>query len=95
MTQMSLVHEPVALHPKNLPSSLKPLVDSQFSAFMQEQSTDSSLDFIKKLDNHWGTKIYDVMPEWKETYESNIQDSQIEKDYDLYRRTLEYVKKIR
>ena len=95
MTQMSLVHEPAALHPKNLPSALKPLVDSQFSAFIDEQSNDSSLEFIKKLDKHWNTKIYDVMPEWQKVYDGDIQNTQIEKDHDLYRRTLEYIKEIR
>lgn len=94
MTQMSLVHEPEALHPKNLPSVLKPLVDKRFWSFIDLNPTDSSLDFIKKLDNHWNTKIFDYMPEWKEVYEQNLQLDQIEKDYELYRRTLDYTQKI-
>tara|TARA_Y100001937_G_scaffold112621_1_gene160397 strand:- start:1082 stop:2230 length:1149 start_codon:yes stop_codon:yes gene_type:complete len=94
MTQMSLVHEPAALHPKNLPTSLKHLVDKKFKAFIDEQSTDSSIEFVKKLDKHWNTKIYDYMPEWKDVYLNNTVLSQTEKDYDLYRRTLEYIKEI-
>ena len=94
MTQMSLVHEPAALHPKNLPSALKSLVDEQFHSFIQEPSTDSSIEFIKKLDGHWNTKIYDYMPEWKDVYDNNVQINQMEKDHDLYRRTLDYTKKI-
>ena len=94
MTQMSLVHEPVALHPKNLPSALKSLVDEQFRSFIEEPSTDSSIEFIKKLDGHWNTKIYDYMPEWKDVYDNNVKINQMERDHDLYRRTLDYTKKI-
>lgn len=94
MTQMSLVHEPEALHPKNLPSALKPLVAEKFNSFIREPSTDSSISFIKKLDDHWNTKIYDVMPEWKEVYHNNIETTQIERDHAVYRSTLEYTKKI-
>ena len=94
MTQMALVHEPVALHPKNLPGVLKPLVDERFHSFIEPSATDSSIDFIKKLDSHWNTKISDYMPEWKEVYDNNIQTDQIEKDYELYRRTLDYTQKI-
>lgn len=94
MTQMSLVHEPEALHPKNLPSALKPLVHKKFHLFIQDPSTDSSLAFIKKLDNHWNTKIYECMPEWKDVYNNNLAETRFEKDHDLYRRTLEHIKKI-
>lgn len=94
MTQMSLVHKPAALHPKNLPSALKPLVHKKFHSFIQDPSTDSSLAFIKKLDNHWNTKIYECMPEWKDVYYNNAKINQMERDHELYRRTLEYVKKI-
>ena len=94
MTQMSLVHEPEALHPKNLPCALKPLVAEKFNSFIREPSTDSSISFIKKLDDHWNTKIYDVMPEWKEVYHNNIETTQIERDHAVYRSTLEYTKKI-
>jgi MoaA/NifB/PqqE/SkfB family radical SAM enzyme len=94
MTQMSLVHNPEALHPKNLPSALKHLVDPRFVSFLQENKTDSCLEFIKKLDKHWNTKIYDVMPEWKEVYDNNGAKDTLEKDYDLYRSTLEYINKI-
>ena len=94
MTQMSLVHEPVALHPKNLPSALKTLVDKKYQSIISEASNDNSLDFIKKLDAHWGTKIYDVMPEWKNVYDKNAQTDQIERDHDIYRRTLAYLKEI-
>lgn len=94
MTQMSLVHEPVPLHPKNLPSSLKPLVDPRFHSFIQEDSTDSSIEFIKKLDSHWNTKIYDYMPEWRDVYVKQVEKNQMERDYDLYRRTLDHVGKI-
>ena len=94
MTQMSLVHEPEPLHPKNLPSALKPLVDKQFHSFIQEPSTDSSIEFVKKLDKHWNTRIYDYMPEWKDVYDNNVQINQMERDHDLYRRTLDYTKKI-
>ena len=94
MTQMSLVHEPVPLHPKNLPSSLKPLVDTRFHSFIQEESTDSSIEFIKKLDSHWNTKIYDYMPEWRDVYVKQVEKNQMERDYDLYRRTLDHVGKI-
>ena len=34
------------------------------------------------------------MPEWKEVYNKKDKGDTLEKDYDLYRRTLEYVKKI-
>jgi len=94
ITQMSLVHEPSALHPKNLPGALKPLVDKQFSSLINEQSTNSSIEFIKKLDMYWNTKIYETMPEWKEVYDSNNYTTQLEKDHDLYRRTLAYIKEI-
>ena len=94
MTQMSLVHEPEPLHPKNLPSALKSLVDKQFHSFIQEPSTDSSIEFVKKLDKHWNTRIYDYMPEWKDVYDNNVQINQMERDHDLYRRTLDYAKKI-
>ncbi len=95
MTQMSLVHEPEALHPKNLPNALKPLVDKRFTSFINEPSTDSSVDFIKKLDKHWNTKIYDYMPEWKDVYNNNSETTYIERDHALYRKTLEYTQKIR
>jgi MoaA/NifB/PqqE/SkfB family radical SAM enzyme len=94
MTQMSLVHEPVPLHPKNLPSSLKPLVDPRFHSFIQEASTDSSIEFIKKLDSYWNTKIYDYMPEWRDVCIKQVDKNQMERDYDLYRRTLDHVGKI-
>ena len=94
MTQMALVHEPEALHPKNLPNALKPLVDKRFTSFINEPSTDSSVEFIKKLDTHWNTKIYDYMPEWKDVYDNKAELNQSERDYDLYRKTLDYVKKI-
>ncbi len=94
MTQMSLVHEPEPLHPKNLPSALKHLVDKQFHSFIQEPSTDSSIEFVKKLDKHWNTRIYDYMSEWKDVYDNNVQINQMERDHDLYRRTLDYTKKI-
>ena len=94
MTQMALVHEPKPLHPKNLPSSLKPLVDEQFRSFTEEKATDSCISFVKKLDKYWKTKIYEYMPEWKDVYYNKAETDQLEKDYDLYRRTLEFVKKI-
>lgn len=94
MTQMSLVHEPEALHPKNLPEVLKPLVDKRFESFIQEPSTDSSIEFIKKLDDYWNTKIYDYIPEYEKIYDNNNKMSQMEKDHEIYRRTLEYTKKI-
>ena len=94
MTQMCLVHNPDELHPKNLPSALRHLVDPQFQSFLSEDKTIDCLEFIKKLDKHWNTKIYDVMPEWKEVYNKKGKGDTLEKDYDLYRRTLEYVKKI-
>ena len=94
MTQMSLVHSPEALHPKNLPSALKLKVDPKYSAFINEPMTDSSIDFIKKLDTYWNTKIYDSMPEWLDVYEGNHGDDTTEKDYGIYRKTLEQLKEI-
>ena len=94
MTQMCLVHNPDELHPKNLPSALRHLVDPRFQSFLSEDKTIDCLEFIKKLDKHWNTKIYDVMPEWKEVYNKKSKGDTLEKDYDLYRRTLEYVKKV-
>ena len=94
MTQMSLVHEPEALHPKNLPSALKPLVDKRFRSFTHEKSTDSCIAFVKKLDVYWKTKIYHSMPEWKDVYYNKVELDQSERDYNVYRRTLDYVKKI-
>jgi MoaA/NifB/PqqE/SkfB family radical SAM enzyme len=94
MTQMCLVHDPEQLHPKNLPEQLKPLVDKRFSSFIQEEMSESSLDFIKKLDKYWNTKIYDYIPEWKDVYINSKNINILEKDYELYRRTMEYIKKI-
>ena len=91
MTQMSLVHEPEQLHPKNLPNKLKKLVDKRFENFITEDKTSDCIDFIKKLDAHWNTKITDSMPEWKQVYEQKQLEGQFEKDYDLYRNTLEYI----
>ena len=56
--------------------------------------TDSSIDFIKKLDTYWDTKIYDSMPEWLDVYEGNHGDDTTEKDYGIYRKTLEQLKEI-
>ena len=94
MTQMSLVHEPEPLHPKNLPSVLKPLVAEQFQPFIEEATTDSCIEFVRKLDKYWKTKIYDYMPEWRDVYDNKAELNQSERDYDLYRKTLDYVKKI-
>jgi MoaA/NifB/PqqE/SkfB family radical SAM enzyme len=94
MTQMSLVHDPEQLHPKNLPDKLKRLVDKRFENFIAEDKTSDCIDFIKKLDAHWNTKITDFMPEWKQVYEQKQLEGQFEKDYDLYRSTLEYINKI-
>lgn len=94
MTQMCLVHEPEALHPKNIPNSLKHLVDKRFANFLQDEPTDSCLEFVRKLDKHWNTMITDFMPEWNLVYNQNKIEGQFEQDYDLYRRTLEYITKI-
>jgi MoaA/NifB/PqqE/SkfB family radical SAM enzyme len=94
MTQMCLVHDPEPLHPKNLPAALLDKVDSRFKNFVTEAKTESSLDFIKKLDAYWKTKIYHSMPEWKEVYYQDSGNDRLEKDYDVYRRTLAHVKKI-
>jgi len=94
MTQMSLVHEPEQLHPKNLPNKLKKLVDKRFKNFVSEDKTSDCIDFIKKLDAHWNTKITDTMPEWEQVYDQIQLEDQFERDYDLYRNTLEYINKI-
>ena len=94
MTQMSLVHEPEQLHPKNLPNKLKKLVDKRFKNFVAEDKTSDCIDFIKKLDAHWNTKITDTMPEWEQVYDQIQLEDQFERDYDLYRNTLEYINKI-
>jgi len=94
MTQMSLVHDPEPLHPKNLPAALMDKVDPRFKKFVAEAKTDSSLDFIKKLDAYWKTKIYHTMPEWKEVYYQDSGNDRLEKDYDVYRRTLAHARKI-
>ncbi len=94
MTQMSLVHEPEQLHPKNLPNKLKKLVDKRFKNFVAENKTSDCIDFIKKLDAHWNTKITDTMPEWEQVYDQIQLEDQFERDYDLYRNTLEYINKI-
>jgi sulfatase maturation enzyme AslB (radical SAM superfamily) len=94
MTQMSLVHNPPELHPKNLPEKLKKLVDDRFSGFVQEEQTHDCVDFLKKLDAYWGTNILEIMPEWREVYSQNNTESRFEKDYDLYKRALAYIKKI-
>ena len=95
MTQMSLVHEPEPLHPKNLPSALMHMVDERFRSFMQDTKTESSLAFIRQMDAYWNTKIYDVMPEWKEVYEQESGKDRLEQDHDLYRRTLAHTRQIR
>ncbi len=92
MTQMCLVHNPPELHPKNLPSKLKKLVDPKFQKFTQGIQTHECIDFIKKLDEYWKTNIVEIMPEWHEVYKQNTANSRFEKDYDLYRRTLEYTR---
>ena len=94
MTQMCLVHDPEQLHPKNLPKQLKHLVDKRFNSFITDDMTESSLEFIKKLDAHWNTKIYDFIPEWKDVYNGAQNLDTLEKDYEVYRRTLEYIKKV-
>ena len=94
MTQMSLVHEPDSLHPKNLPGALMDRVDPRFKNFVTEAKTDSSLDFIKQLDAYWQTKIYHTMPEWKEVYYQDSGKDRLEKDYAVHRRTLAHIKKI-
>ena len=91
---MSLVHDPEPLHPKNLPAALMDKVDPRFKKFVAEAKTDSSLDFIKKLDAYWKTKIYHTMPEWKEVYYQDSGNDRLEKDYDVYRRTLAHARKI-
>ena len=95
MTQMSLVHDPEPLHPKNLPSALMHMVDERFKSFVQDAKTESSLAFIRQMDAYWNTKIYDVMPEWKEVYEQDAGKDRLEQDYDLYRRTLAHAREIR
>ena len=47
------------------------------------------------MDAYWNTKIYDVMPEWKEVYEQDAGKDRLEQDYDLYRRTLAHAREIR
>ena len=94
MTQMCLVHNPPELHPKNLPEKLKSKVDSTLLKFVQDVQTHDCVGFLKKLDVYWKTDITDFMPEWQEVYNSNLAETRFEKDYDLYRRTLEHIKKI-
>ena len=73
---------------------MKHLVDKRFTNFLQDEPSDSAVDFIKKLDKHWNTKITDFMPEWHLVYNQNKIEGQFEQDYDLYRSTLEYINKI-
>ena len=61
---------------------------------MSEDKTSDCIDFIKKLDAHWNTKITDTMPEWEQVYDQIQLEDQFERDYDLYRNTLEYINKI-
>ena len=95
MTQKSLVHNPEQLHPKNLPTVLKKYVDKKYSALINEQPSDSAVDFIQKLDKHWNTDITDFMPEWQEVFHNNNEKTQLEKDYDLYQRGLAFVNTIK
>ena len=74
---------------------MKHLVDKRFTNFLQDEPSDSAVDFIKKLDKHWNTKITDFMPEWQEVFHNNNEKTQLEKDYDLYQRGLAFVNAIK
>ena len=63
MTQKCLVHDPIELHPKQLPIELREKVHSNYKKFL-ETKTYPALGFIKQLDEHWGTNIKTAMPEW-------------------------------
>ena len=68
MTQGSTVLDPVEIHPRNLPKSLRHMVDDRWKGHLAEPTHDC-IPFIKQLDGYWKTKIYNYMPEWKQEYE--------------------------
>ena len=85
MTQMCLVHDPIELHPKQLPIELRDQVHPKYKKFL-ENKTYPALGFIEQLDEHWGTDIKTAMPEW------NIQTvDQIENDFVTYEKVQEFV----
>ena len=89
--QKGLVYNPIEMNPKQLPTSLRSSVTEKYKVFLQTK-TYPCIPFIKALDDEWGTDICEVMPEWSEA----LQDDNdfIEKDYEIHRKTLDYIKKI-
>ena len=89
--QKGLVYNPSEMNPKQLPTKLRPLVTERYQAYLQPK-TQPCLPFIRELDKLWNTDICDALPEWQEVITG--AGDYIEKDYEIYRRTLDWLKKI-
>tara|TARA_R100001079_G_scaffold66914_1_gene34996 strand:+ start:29 stop:796 length:768 start_codon:yes stop_codon:yes gene_type:complete len=89
--QKGLVYNPSEMNPKQLPTKLRPLVTEKYQAYLQPK-TQPCIPFIRELDKLWNTDICYALPEWQEVITG--AGDYIEKDYEIYRRTLDWLKKI-
>ena len=89
MSQPAVIYNPVELSPYNLPVILHKYVHEELMSLVTEkQISNDCMPLIMAFDKQWQTNICNVIPQWKEVFESpswhNIKDIKMNIDKASY-----------